>query len=213
MRRFVAFAAMCAFVAMAISSCSPRWYCYVDSVGAAPSDKTYYSVPYFPQDVNPLVASQFMADLDVVMTKAGYVKADSLSASLKVYFAYRLGDMHEKINQTSRPVFQTGLQPTYYGYETQTVYAGQETTFSSETVQDFEMRIDAYNIKTEKPVFSVYIADSPRVYVTHDLRKYMPLYLLSAMPYLGKATVSLTGERININDERQKWFMMNAPLE
>ena len=164
------------------------------------------------------------------MKELGYIKTDSANADLKIAFGYNLGEKSERAYTTSTPVYRYNPSRTTYGYANTTVssstgkvlgtitttaskttpasvtYGGQNTSTTYQTRQDIEIRLDAFDEKTKEPVFSVSITDNTTASSLQDLRKYMPMYLLDAMPFIGKNTQSRTYSKVYYNDKRLQWF-------
>ena len=221
---------MCAFSLIFTSCSSGYWFCYVDAIGETPISKSYYAENRFPADVSPLMAKEYLRYLDIVMKELGYIKTDSANADLKIAFGYNLGEKSERAYTTSTPVYRYNPSRTTYGYANTTVssstgkvlgtisttaskttpasvtYEGQNTSTTDQTRQDIEIRIDAFDEKTKEPVFSVSITDNTTASSLQDLRKYMPMYLLDAMPFIGKNTQSRTYSKVYYNDKRLQWF-------
>ena len=201
------------------------WLCNVDAIGEQPSSKTYFVEENFPKELNPLLAKEYIKDLDIMLSHLGYIKEDSSTASIKIKFGYAIGEKEQVLS--SSPVFdynppaQTTTRTTIKDNEGTTVatvkstsstdneygkvtYAGEKT--STKIKQPITFTLDAFYYQTEEPVWSVHIYDEPSPELVQNLRKYMPLYLLSMYPYVG----SNTGERrysiVHYNDERLLWF-------
>lgn len=195
---------LCSFVVACLSSCSNKyWYCSIDSIGHAPMDKSYFIEKRFPSDVHPLVTDEYVQDLEIILDKLGYVKTDSTSANLKVAFGFDLSGKSDRAFISSNPVyFYNPIAPIFS-------YAGQSTRTRYITFQDIELRIDAFEVSTRTPVYSVSIMAEETKQDIQNLRKYMPLYLLNAMPYIGNPTIYRGHSKVSFKDKRIKlWFPM-----
>lgn len=164
-------------------------------------DKSYFIEKRFPSDVHPLVTDEYVQDLEIILDKLGYVKADSTNANLKVAFGFNLSDKTDRAYISSNPVyFYSAIAPIFS-------YAWQSTRTSYITIQDIELRIDAFEVSTRKPVYSVSIMAEEAKQDIQNLRKYIPLYLLNAMPYIGNPTVYRGYNKVSYRDKRIKqWF-------
>ena len=205
------------------------WPCYVDAIGEHPSNKSYYVEGRFPQDVNPLVAKEYIKDLDIIMLRLGYIKVDSAEASIKIAFGYELGEKEDRAYTYSTPVFQynpptntttnttiktdkgttiakinsTTSSDNKYGTVS---YAGERTNTSYITKQSIFIFLDAFDLKSKEPIWSVRVNDKKYPLAFQNLREYLPFYLLNMYPYIGNNSGSTIYSQILYNDERLLWF-------
>ena len=206
------------------------WWCYVDAIGEHPIERTYFVEGRFPQELNPLITKEYIKELDITMSHLGYTKVDSADATLKIAFGYVLGEVEERAYSYSTPVLQynpprtTSTNTTITNNQGKTIanvnsttstpenkygtisYAGERSKTSYITEQSITLMIDAFEIKTEEPIWSVRASDKINPIDIQNLRKYMPLYLLNMYPYIGNNSESRQKTKVYLDDKRLQWF-------
>ena len=229
MKKFLFILVIISNLDLLISCATPGWYCYVDAIGEHPSEKTYYIEGKFPQKLNPLVAKEYIKDLDVTMSHLGYSKVDSANASVKIVFGYEIGEKEERAYTNSTPILQytpptcTTTNSTIKTDKGTTIanissttssnnkfgtvsYVGESISTSYETTQPIVLFLDAFDVKSNEPVWSVRVNDEPTPTDIQNLREKMPFYLLNMYPFIGSNTGSSKYSRIFFNDKRLLWF-------
>lgn len=196
------------FCTILLGSCSSSFYCYLNSMGESPQDKTYYLTSGNPHLNNSLEYKEYFKCLKIILDDLGYVQADSVSASLKVEFDYRIGDQ-----QVRRENVQSVKAVTTYTPATSTTtFSSGKLSFSSTpattktsyvpTSSDVEtiklpvyVDICASDNDTNIPIWKVTIWDE--VERETQIPSIMPYLLVCAKDYLG---INSQGEKIVIID-------------
>jgi len=228
-KRLYFFAILCIFC---LTSCSNYWWSYVDAINtnAFTGNKTYFIEKRFPSNLNPLTAEEFGRDLAIVLENKGYYLTDSANADLKVVFGYTLGEKSDRAYTSSYSLYQYNPSTTtktesssivknasgniigsITTNSTQTnpgnvTYAGQAINTNYVEVQDIELTIDAFDVSNQQAVWSVSITDKTSSKNLQNLRKYIPMYLLNAYPYIGENTKGKVSSKTYYSDKRVKWF-------
>lgn len=214
------------------SSCTNLnyWYCYVDAIGEQPLTKTYFAENRFPEGINPLIAKEYLNDLDITMSHLGYTKVDSANAAIKIAFGYDLGKVEERAYTYSTPVYQYKIPSTTtsttnssiknaYGEtvgkikssSTSTTnggltYGGERLNTAYETKQQLHLFLDAFDTKTKEPIWSVRVKDETNPSYLQNMRKWMPFYMLNMFPYIGKNSGEMTVSKVYYDDPRLQWY-------
>lgn len=213
-----------------LSSCASSWYCYVDSIGRETEAKAYFIENHFPEDVNALWAAEYIEDLDVVLQDLGYIKTDSINASLYISFGYSIGEIQEHQYNVSYPVYAYSPSTQTKGSTNTTVKSstgqtigtisskttskqaagttvagvGSSTTYLSK--QHIEIAITAQEAGTTNVMWAVRITDNTDPSDLENLRKWMPYYLLCAYPYIGYSSPGRVETKVKLKDKRMSLF-------
>ena len=207
------------------------YHCKVNTIGNQDIGMKYYVETNFPEDVNKLVAREFKKDLNTVMENSGYSNVDDDKADMRVVYSYNLGEVvvRDYMKTVTTSEWQPGTQSTTVTdvnsksnnrekkssentqivttHTTQGKYVNKEKLVNvHEEKQDITIIIEAYDVKDNELIWATTITDNVDVAIVKDLRKYMPIYLLNAMPYFGRDTKGELDCSIYMDDERLKWF-------
>lgn len=207
------------------------WKCNVNTIGTHDVGTDYYVETNFPEDVNKLVTREYKKDLNTVMEHAGFRNVDEEQANFRVVYGYSLGEVVKRdyVKTVTTTEWQPGTKTTTKtdvnsksnGREGRKSENKEVTTTKTtegkyvnkdklvtvhEERQDITINIEAYDVKTNELIWATTITDNADPAFVKDLRKYMPMYLLNAMPYLGVDTKGEVNCSIYQDDERLKWF-------
>lgn len=207
------------------------YHCTVNTIGNQDIGMKYYVETNFPEGVNKLVTREYKKDLNAVMENSGYRNVDEDEANIRVVYSYNLGEVvvRDYMKTVTTSEWQPGTQSTTVTdvnsksnnreqkssestqvvttHTTQGKYVNREKLVNvHEEKQSVTITIEAYDVKDNELIWATTISDNPDVAIVKDLRKYMPIYLLSAMPYLGKDTKGDLDCSVYMDDERLKWF-------
>ncbi len=207
------------------------YHCTVNTVGNQDVGKKFFVETNFPEDINKLVTREYRKDLEKVMENLGYKDVDDDEADIRVVYSFNLGEVvvRDYMKTVTTSEWQPGTKTTTKTdlksksnergkdssentqmVTTQTTegkYVNKEKLVNvHEEKQAVTVTIEAYDTKDNELIWATTITDNPDVAITKNLRKYMPIYLLNAMPHLGRDTKGDLDCSIYMDDERLKWF-------
>lgn len=206
------------------------YHCTVNTVGNQDTGMKYFVETNFPEDVNKLVTREYKKDLDAVMENSGYVNVDEDEADMRAVYSFNLGEVvvRDYMKTVTTSEWQPGTRTTTITdvnsksqergkgsdntqvvstQTTQGKYVNREKLVNvHEEKQAVTITIEAYDVKDNELIWATTITDNPDAAITKNLRRYMPIYLLSAMPHLGSDTKGDLDCSIYMDDERLKWF-------
>ena len=208
-----------------------EFHCTVSTIGNQDGGMKYYVETNFPEDVNKLVTREYKKDLNTIMEHSGYRNVDEDKADIRVVYSYNLGKVvaRDYVKTVTTSEWQPGTKTTTKtDVNSQSNNRGERSSENTqvtttkttegkyvnkeklvnvhEETQDVTITIEAYDVKDNELVWATTITDKADVSISKDLRRYMPMYLLNAMPYLGKDSKGDMDCSIYMDDERLKWF-------
>lgn len=178
------------------NSCSSTFYCYLNSMGSSPQDKTYFITSNNASLNKSIEYKEYFRDLKIILDDLGYIQADSVNAALKVVFDYRIGE--QQVYKTNVQVVETvtTFVPTApnttlwsgtfsFGSAPATTKRSYVPISSDEEDINLPVYVDicAFDNKTDIPIWKVTVWDE--VERETQISSVIPYLLACAKDYFG----------------------------
>lgn len=176
-------------------SCS-TFYCYLNSMGTTPQDKTYYITSGDTLLDGSLEFKEYFKHLKGRLDDLGYIEADSTNASLKIMFNYKVGEQYVHKTKVQSLKSVTTYTPATYTTTLSSNNLSFNTTSATTktslvpTISDTEtiklpiyVKICAISNNTKDHIWEVTIWDE--VERETQIPTVIPLLIVCANNYLG----------------------------
>lgn len=184
-----------------LCSCNSSFYCYLNSRGGQPEDKTYFVTTRDSLLNSSLEYREYLQQLSARLNEVGYIETDSISAAIKVVFEYNLGNLctrEESVSGYKTVITQTPATTTTTISTSGTLSFSSTPGYSKVTrvpvtkthsVSEIPLTVHIFaneNLSNE-PIWDVVISDV--VQRVTQVPAVVPYLILCAKDYFGKDSV------------------------